>query len=71
MGQHTSAGAELFAQTTTGAELVYSGRAAGSDWTANGVGSNLLCLPDDPDYLNGTADSVQNHSPLTGAEFHT
>ena len=55
----------------TGAELVYSGRAAGSDWTANGGGSNLLCLPDDPDYLNGTADSVQNHSPLTGAEFHT
>lgn len=31
----------------------------------------MLCLPDDPDYLNGTADSVQNYSPLTGAEFHT
>ena len=33
----------------------------------------MLCLPDDPDYLNNTytADTVQGHSSLTGAEYHT
>ena len=31
----------------------------------------MICLPDDPQYLNRTADTVQGHSPLTGAEFHT
>lgn len=31
----------------------------------------MLCLPDDPDYLNHTADTVQGHSFLTGAEFRT
>lgn len=51
--------------------MIYSGRAAGSNHAANGGGSNLLCLPDNPDYLNRTTDSVQGHSPLTGAEFHT
>ena len=30
-----------------------------------------LCLPDDPQYLNRTTDTVQGHSPLTRAEFHT
>ena len=31
----------------------------------------MLCLPDNPEYLNRTVDSVQNHASLTGAEFHT
>ena len=54
-----------------GAEVLYSGRAAGPSYSDTGGGSNLLCLPDDPDYLNRTADSVQGHSTLTGAEYHT
>ena len=57
----------------TGAEAIYSGRAAGPSHTTTGGGANMLCLPDDPDYLNNTytADSVEGHSPLTGAEYHT
>ena len=56
---------------TEGTELIYSGRAAGPSTTDTGGGANMLCLPDNPDYLNHTADTVQGHSLLTGAEFHT
>ena len=55
----------------TGAVLVYSGRVAGSSYAEDGGGADMLCLPDDPQYLNCTADTVQGHSPLIGAEFHT
>jgi DNA-dependent protein kinase catalytic subunit len=56
----------------TGAVLVYSGRAAGSSYAEGGGGADMLCLPDNPQYLNrSAADTVQGHSPLTGAEFHT
>ena len=57
--------------STTGAEVIYSGRAAGPSFRDTGGGANMLCLPDDPNYLNRTADTIQGHSPLTGAEFHT
>ena len=55
----------------TGAVLVYSGRAVGPSYRDDGGGTNMLCLPDDPQYLNCTVDTVQGHSLLTGAEFHT
>ena len=43
----------------TGAEIVYSGRAAGPSITNTGGGANMLCLPDNPDYLSLTSDSIE------------
>ena len=56
----------------TGAKIAYSGRAAGSSHSDSGGGANMLCLPDNPDYLSRTSDSVEgDYTALTGAEFHT
>ena len=53
-----------------GTELLYSGRAAGSYRAHTGGGSNLLCLPDNPDYL--LANSPSHHqSDLYPVEYHT
>ena len=36
--------------SSTGAQLVYAGRAGGSHYTHTGGGAEKLCLPNDPDY---------------------
>lgn len=34
-----------------GTELLYSGRLAGTFFTAKGGGADYLCLPDNPEYI--------------------
>ena len=46
--------------------LIYWGKAGGSWYTSRG-GSNLLCLPDDPAYLNTTSRAL--FSKIHGVEF--
>ena len=46
--------------------LIYRGKAGGS-WYTSGGGSNLLCLPDDPAYLNTTSRAL--FSKIHGVEF--
>ena len=55
--------------TGNGTELLYSGRAAGSYFTNHGGGTNLLCLPNKPEYL-GTNSPTNSQSPLYGVEYH-
>ena len=40
--------------SSTGAQLVYAGRAGGNLFSQSGGGAEKLCLPKDPDYLPGT-----------------
>ena len=56
--------------STSGTQLVYSGRAAGSHWGHKGGGSDILCLPDDPEYSD-YAPGVQGRSSIYGVEFYT
>ena len=53
-----------------GTQLVYSGRAAGTEHTHKGGSAEKLCLPDNPDYLTGR-NGVQGSSPLKGAEYES
>jgi len=52
----------------TGAQLVYSGRAGGSDHRHQGGGSDLQCLPPDPNYFK-TISGIQNYGIMVGAEY--
>ena len=54
---------------STGAQLVYSGRAGGSEHRHKGGGSNPLCLPLDPNYLRYQPGS-QDHTFIYGTEYH-
>ena len=54
--------------TGNGTELFYSGRAAGPPYHQQGGGANLLCLPDNPEYLH-TTDTAE-HGVIYGAEYH-
>ena len=54
--------------SSTGAQLVYAGRAGGSWYGSKGGGAEKLCLPSDPDYLPGTAGFTVN-SHIHGAEY--
>ena len=53
---------------STGAQLVYSGRAGGSHYANNGGGANPQCLPLDPNYLKYEAGK-QSYSLMYGAEY--
>ena len=53
---------------TSGTQLVYEGRAVGSAHYHKGGGSDILCMPDDPEYLNYAA-GVQGNSHVYGAEY--
>ena len=55
---------------TTGTELVYTGRAGGSRFNAQGGAANHLCLPEDPEYLQYTA-GVWGYSPVYGIEYQS
>jgi len=56
---------------TSGAELLYAGRAAGSFWSERGGGANYLCLPEQPQYSTYTSGSQYGRAYLYGAEYHT
>ena len=54
---------------TTGTQLVYQGRAAGSSYNLKGGGSDILCLPDNPGYLDDYGVGVQGGSLIYGTEY--
>ena len=54
---------------STGAQLVYSGRAGGTDHKQKGGGSNPQCLPLDPNYLKYEPGSSIHMSYMYGAEY--
>ena len=56
--------------SSTGAQLVYTGRAGGTRYNSRGGSSDKICLPDDPDYhpvTNGV--TVPFYSVVQGAEY--
>ena len=55
----------------TEAHLVYSGRAGGTNFNAQGGSAEKICLPDDPDYIPGLVDlsSTVWKSVVQGVEF--
>ena len=53
----------------TGAQLVYSGRAGGSNHQQQGGASNPQCLPLDPNYLLHEPGSRDDISHMYGAEY--
>ena len=56
---------------TTGTQLLYAGRAAGSHYSDPGGGANYLCLPEQPQYSNYTAGVQGGRAYLYGAEYQT
>ena len=56
----------------TGTQLVYAGRAGGSEHRNPGGGAEKLCLPLDPDYITAPRTTgITSISTLHGAEYHT
>ena len=53
--------------TDKGTQLIYSGRAGGSDHNGQGGASNLICLPDYPEYSEYEAGV--NNAVLRGVEL--
>ena len=51
-----------------GTELLYSGRAGGTNYQHKGGAANILCLPNDPQYSR-YGSGVTGHSPLTGVQY--
>ena len=51
----------------TNAQLVYSGRAGGTWYGAQGGSAEKICLPDDPDYIPNS--NIQSYSVVHGAEY--
>ena len=51
-----------------GTELVYTGRAAGTRYNIRGGGSNILCLPNDPQYFQ-FKPGVTGWGPLIGVDY--
>ena len=56
---------------TSGTQLLYAGRAAGSHYSEQGGGANYLCLPDQPQYSTYTAGTQTGRAYLYGAEYQT
>ena len=53
-----------------GTELVYTGRAGGSDYTQGGA-ANYLCMPLDPEYTLQYRSGVQGHNYVYGTEYQS
>ena len=53
-----------------GTELLYSGRAGGTNYQHKGGAANILCLPNDPQYSR-YGSGVNGYSPLTGVQYDT
>ena len=54
--------------TGNGTELLYSGRAAGPWYSTQGGGANLLCLPNNPEYVSANSP-INGRAPLYGVEI--
>ena len=57
--------------STSGTQLLYSGRAAGNWYGQGGGGANYLCLPEQPQYSTYTAGVQSGRAYLYGAEYET
>ena len=58
--------------STSGTQLLYAGRAAGSFYIERGGGANYLCLPEQPQYSTYTAGiQSSGRAFLYGAEYQT
>ena len=57
--------------STSGTQLLYAGRAAGSWYSQSGGGANYLCLPEQPQYSTYTAGTQSGRAYLYGAEYQT
>ena len=57
--------------STAGTELVYAGRAVGSHWRSSGRTSDILCLPEEPEYVEEFQSGAQRYSTLYGVEYET
>ena len=56
----------------TGTELVYAGKAGGSEHMNKGGGAEKICVPLDPDYINAPrSTSATLYSTLHGVEYQT
>ena len=55
---------------TTGTELVYAGRAAGGNRENTGGTNDILCLPEEPEYMNFTQD-LDPRTTINGVEYKT
>ena len=58
-------------QCPSTAQLVYSGRAGGSDYTHSGSGSNPQCLPLDPNFLTPISGNQAYRALMYGAQYET
>lgn len=55
---------------TNGTELLYLGAAAGTSYSEQGGGSNYLCLPDEPEFLDIVPGlQLEFRSGITGVEY--
>ena len=54
--------------TGQGTELLYAGRAAGPNYSQQGGGVDLLCLPSNPEYLSANSP-INGRAPLQGVEM--
>ena len=62
----------LSCPNTTGTQLLYSGRAAGSEgnrWGYTGGGANYICLPDEPEFLSYFNGASDFQSFVEGSEY--
>ena len=57
--------------STSGTQLLYAGRAAGSDHREKGGGANYLCLPEHPQYSTHTAGIQRARAYLHEVEYET
>ena len=57
--------------STTGTQLLYAGRAAGSHYSEKGGGANYICLPEQPQYSTYTAGTQAGRAFLYGTEYET
>ena len=55
--------------TTNNTEILYKGKAAGSDHWQYGGGANYICLPDEPEFLSYTLGISDEQSYIYGAEY--
>ena len=55
----------------TEAQLVYSGRAGGTNYNVRGGSAEKICVPDDPDYIPGSVNisSVTYKNVIQGVEY--
>ena len=56
---------------TTGTQLLYKGKAAGSHHSHTGGGANYICLPEKPEFLSYISDTSDYQSFVYTSEYET